>query len=139
MKNKIKVKSASSAVLVFFMLCLFLSTASAQTQRTDTTRSTRDTIYRNSEIDTMNNRNRQIHKSDSLPLPDSSPKMQGDNSESEMPGQVTYNIDDDSGAGFSGAADWRNENTTEELRVYSGYHEGNNIVRIVEVEIPKRE
>lgn len=66
--------------------------------------------------------------------------MHGDtNTEFESPGTATYNIDEDNGQSISEVADWRTETNTEELKVYSGYHEGNNVIRTIEVVIQKRE
>ena len=139
MRNKAIVKLAKINVIVLFILGMFTSVANAQVQRTDTTRTTRDSTFRNSEIDTLNNINRQQNKSDSLPLP-GSPQMQGDNnSDVESPGTATYNIVEENDQSTSGVADWRAETNEEELKVYSGNSEGNNVIRTIEVVIPKRE
>lgn len=140
MKNNSIVKSAKFYVIVLFVMGMFTSVANAQLQRTDTTRTTRDSTFRNSEIDTLNNINRQQNKSDSLPLPKGSPQMQGDNStEVESPGTATYNIEEENGQSISEVADWRTESNVEELKVYSGNSEGNTVIRTIEVTIPKRE
>ncbi|MBK8875019.1 MAG: hypothetical protein IPN13_14305 [Bacteroidetes bacterium] len=123
MKNNSIVKSAKFNVIVLSYWACLTSVANAQVQRTDTTRTTRDLTFRNSEIDTLNNINRQQNKSDSLPLPKGTDQMQGDNGDFDSSGKATYNIIDETDPGFSGAADWRTEeSTTEVLRVYSGFH-----------------
>lgn len=139
MKNNHLVKSAKFNILVLLFMGMISSVASAQVQYGDTTRTFRDTTFRNSDIDTINNINRQINKSDSLPLPKETGQVEGENIQGDPPGQATYNIDDGTQQNFDGAADWRIEETTEELKVYSGRHEGNNIIGTIEVEIPKKE
>ncbi|MBK7388211.1 MAG: hypothetical protein KBH11_06290 [Bacteroidia bacterium] len=140
MKNNSIVKSAKFNVIVLFILGMFTSVANAQVQRTDTTRTTRDSTFRNSEIDTLNNINRQQNKSDSLPLPKGTDQMQGENNiEVDSPGTATYNIVEENGQSISEVADWRTESNVEELKVYSGNSEGNTVIRTIEVTIPKRE
>ena len=140
MRNKAIVKSAKFNVIVLFILGMFTSVANAQVQRTDTTRTTRDSTFRNSEIDTLNNINRQQNKSDSLPLPKGTDQMQGENNiEVDSPGTATYNIVEENGQSISEVADWRTESNVEELKVYSGNSEGNTVIRTIEVTIPKRE
>lgn len=143
MKNNSIIQSAKTMVLIL-ILGISCSIANAQTQRADSTRTTQDTSYRKSdyrkmEIDTMNRQN-QMHKSDSLPLPKGTDQMQGENNiEVESPGTATYNIVEENDQSISGVADWRTETNEEELKVYSGNSEGNNVIRTIEVVIPKRE
>ena len=140
MKNNSILISAKFYFLILVIFGTLTSVATAQVQRTDTTRTPRDTTYRNSDIDTINNINRQINKSDSLPLPKGTDQMQGDNGDFDSSGKATYNIIDETDPGFSGAADWRTEeSTTEVLRVYSGFHQGTNVIGTIEVPVPKRE
>ncbi|MBK9424777.1 MAG: hypothetical protein IPN54_11715 [Bacteroidetes bacterium] len=73
MKNNSILISAKFYFLILVIFGTLTSVANAQVQRTDTTRTTRDSTFRNSEIDTLNNINRQQNKSDSLPLPKGSP------------------------------------------------------------------
>ncbi|MBL7916054.1 MAG: hypothetical protein JNL49_13555 [Bacteroidia bacterium] len=143
MKINSIIQSAKTMVLVL-ILGISCSIANAQTQRADSTRSTQDTSYRKSDyrkmdMDTMNRQN-QMHKSDSLPLPKGTDQMQGDNNiEVESPGTATYNIVEENDQSISGVADWRTETNEEELKVYSGNSEGNNVIRTIEVVIPKQE
>ena len=140
MKNIATVKSAKFSVLVLFILGMLTSVADAQVQRTDTASTTRDTTFQNSNIDTINNINRQINKSDSLPLPKGLDQMQSDNNtEVESPGTATYNIIEENDQSISGVTDWRTESNSEELKVYSGNSEGNNVIRTIEVVIPNKE
>ncbi len=144
MKNNSIIQSAKTLVLVL-ILGISCSIANAQTQRADSTRSKQDksylkSDYRKMDIDTMNRQN-QIHKSDSLPLPKGADQMQGDiNSDIDLPGTASYNIDEETDLNFSGTSDWRTEeSTTEILRVYSGFHQGTNVIGTIEVPIPKQE
>ncbi|MBK6641653.1 MAG: hypothetical protein IPG39_10645 [Bacteroidetes bacterium] len=140
MKNNSIVKSAKFYVIVLVIFGTLTSVANAQVQRTDTTRTTRDSTFRNSDIDTLNNINRQQNKSDSLPLPKGTDQMQGDNGDFDSSGKATYNIIEETGHGFSGAADWRTEsNATEVLSVYSGFQRREYVIGTIEVPVPKRE
>jgi hypothetical protein len=51
-------------------------------------------------------------------------------------GTATYNIDDNTPPIEPGAADYSSESNVEELKVYSGSHDGNNYVKTVTVKVP---
>ncbi len=54
-------------------------------------------------------------------------------------GTSTYNIDDNQPAPVeTGAAPFRGDNEVEELRIYSGQHDGNNYIKTVDVKTPAR-
>jgi len=54
-------------------------------------------------------------------------------------GAATYNIVDNEAPVEPGAAPFRTDSDVEELRVYSGSHDGNNVIKRVEIRIPVRD
>jgi hypothetical protein len=61
---------------------------------------------------------------------------------SDLPaGTTTYNIanENETPATDPGAAPWRADSEVEVLRIYSGSHDGNNLIKTVEVRVPVRD
>ena len=61
---------------------------------------------------------------------------------SDLPaGNTTYNIaaENEPVAADPGAASWRADSEVEVLRIYSGAHDGNNLIKTVEVRVPVRD
>ncbi len=60
---------------------------------------------------------------------------------SDLPaGNTTYNIaTENETPADPGAASWRADSEVEVLRIYSGSHDGNNLIKTVEVKVPVRD
>jgi hypothetical protein len=69
-------------------------------------------------------------------IPEGYTQLQGFGDDS--PGVASYSVDETEELTDDGSASWRSYRSgeTEELRVYSGKQDGNNIITTVEVKIP---
>jgi hypothetical protein len=52
-------------------------------------------------------------------------------------GNTTFNLVEDENAQENGAAGWRSYENTEDRRIYSGSHDGNNVIKTIEVKLPE--
>jgi hypothetical protein len=73
-------------------------------------------------------------------VPDSYMEEQGQLESSDQPGVASYNIEGETSTENADGA-WREEGAgfepqTEEIKIYSGKQEGNNVVRTVQVPLP---
>lgn len=75
---------------------------------------------------------------DSITVPETYEQNQDGQPDLNSSGTATYNIVEENEQSSSGAAEWRTASDVEELRVYSGYHNGNNVIKTIEVPIPQR-
>ena len=69
-------------------------------------------------------------------IPESYMETQEQLQEDGTVGAATNNIDDNNTPADPGAANYEVQEETEELRVYSGRHEGNNYVKTIQVKVP---
>lgn len=75
---------------------------------------------------------------DELIVPQSYPQTQDEQLEINSTGTATYTIDESNTAGTPEIPEARSKGNVEELRVYSGYQNGNNIIKTIEVEVPQK-
>lgn len=69
-------------------------------------------------------------------IPESYQSTQEQLTEDGSVGAATYNIDENTPVQDPSAASWRAEEDEEELKVYSGSHDGNNYVQTIRVKVP---
>ncbi len=92
----------------------------------------------NAQSENSESQSETVLQADSLTIPDTYDQNQDGQLDLNSSGTATYNIVEENEQSSSGAAEWRSGSDVEELRVYSGYQNGNNVIKTIEVQIPQR-
>ena len=110
------------SVILTTSFSLFVVAVNAQT--TDS-----DSNYENDENVTSTE--------DEIGIPDSYMQEQNQLDSEYSSGTSSYNIDDSDEETAYEESSWRTESEGEELRVYSGFQDGNNTIKTIKVAVPE--
>ena len=110
------------SVFLLSFFTVFAVSVNAQTTENNSS-------YQNSDETTTEN--------DQYGIPESYQQEQNQLDEEYTSGNSTYNIDENEGETAYEESSWRSESDEEELRVYSGFQDGNNVVKKIHVRVPE--
>jgi len=110
------------SVILSSAFTIFAISVNAQTTENDP-------AYQNDE----NNGN----ETEQFSIPESYQQEQNQLDDEYSSGNSTYNIDEENSETAYEESSWRSEGEEEELRVYSGSQDGNNVVKKIHVRVPE--